>query len=167
MPEREREIKLDEEKIITMTKLAIYDKDFAAEDENVDRFFRHDFIYRQNMWIRFYVLLGCLVIILFRALHMVVIEQRDLMALNIRAELTKAVIFIIVAEVAYTIIGMIRYTVVYERSQDRIREYYALLDKLEPPAADGTRATKVKTRKERDLSHGTTSPDTRKHHKVL
>jgi len=159
---------LDPQKVITMTKLAIYDKEGAEEDLNIDRFFRHDYIYRQNMWIRLYLLIGCLVVIGLRVLHMLAVDQADLFALDFRAELIKAAVFILIVLVGYTIIGTIQYTVVYERSQRRMREYFALLDELTPPAPEeDAPEPPAATRREPRRTHGTASMDTRKHNKLL
>ena len=172
---------IDPQKIITMTKLAIYDKEGAEQDLNADRFFRHDFIYRRNMWLRLYVVVGSLIVIGFRILHMVAVDQVDLFSLNFQEELINAALFILILQVAYSIIGTVQYTVEYEKSQKRMRAYFALMDKLDPPEAEAepepVRRTaprlrphqnpEARVRKEPEHTYGTASMDTRKHHKLL
>ena len=155
----------DPRQIITMTKLAIYDKENADEDINIDRFFRHDYIYRQNMWLRLYVLVGCLIVIGFRVLHMLAVEQINLFELDLRAQLIKATMFILVVEGIYSLIGTIRHTILYERSQKRMKKYFALVTELEALRAQNHPAPPQ--RKEPNHAPGTTSMDTRKHHKLL
>ena len=178
---------IDPQKIIIMTKLAIYDKENAERDLDADRFFRHDFIYRQNMWVRLYVLVGCFILLGFRVLHMLAIDQADLFLLDFRTVLIQLVFILIAIEAAYTVIGTIRFTMEYEKAQKRLRTYYALMDELDPPppepdapdmppkrripaakpAVPTTPARKPITRKEPEHKHEsssrtTTSMDTRK-----
>ena len=167
---------IDPQKMITMTKLAIYDKEGAENDLDIDRFFRHDFIYRRNMWIRLYVIIGCLIVIGFRILHMLAIDQIDLFTLDFREELINAALFILIFQVGYSIIGTIQFTMEYERSQKRMKAYFALMDELEVPqeapeaahhAAPSSPSKGTRVRKEPERTHGTASMDTRKHHKLL
>ena len=157
----------DPRKIITMTKMALYDKEAAEEDANIDNFFRHDYIYRQNMWLRLYVFLGCLAIIALYILHLIIVKQVDLFTLNledIRSMLIKGAAFILITQAIYTIIGTIQYTIKYERSQKRMKAYFALVDELEALRAQNTASYK---RKELHNAAGTASMDTRKHNQTI
>jgi len=174
---------VDPQKVIIMTKLAIYDKENAGHDLDADRFFRHDFIYRQNMWVRLYVFVGCLILLGFWVLHQIAVEQTDLLLMDFRTLLTQLVIILIVVEAAYTVIGTVRFTMEYESAQKRLREYYALMDALDPqPEAEVIEAPPVRrrapagavppvrktvTRKGPEDAHGTASMDTRKHNPLL
>ena len=167
----------DPNKIIIMTKLAIYDKEGMERDLDADRFFRHDYIYRQNMWIRLFALIGCLILLGFRVLHLLAVDQTDLFTLDFRTVLIQLVFWLLAIEAAYTVIGTIRFTVEYERAQKRLREYYRLMDELDPPPPEPAsiappprrRAAEspARKRKEPEQSHGTASMDTRKHNPLL
>jgi len=155
----------DSRKVILMTKLALCDKENTAEDIHTDNFFRHDYIYRQNMWLRLFVLIGSFVLIAFRILHMLAIEKIDLFKLDFQAELINAGIFILVLQILYTVIGTILYTIAYERAQKRMQQYFALMDELE--SLRSSEQFSPQTRKEPLHANRTSSMDSRNHHKVL
>lgn len=121
----------DKKKIALMTKLAVYDKNFAEEDLRNDQYFRHDYIYKRNMRNRIFVFLGCIIVILLSVLHKMVYEDFDIYAINYTVELTKIVIFFAVMLIAYTVVGTIIYTAEFHKSQKRLDRYFHLLGRLD------------------------------------
>lgn len=121
----------DKKKIIIMTKLAVYDKNFSEEDMRNDRYFRHDYIYKKNMRNRIFVFIGCIIVILLNMLHRIIYGSLDIYALNYTVELTKIVLFFAVMLIAYTVIGTIIFTADFHKSQKRLEKYFKLLDKLD------------------------------------
>ena len=51
------------QKILLMTKLALYEKHYGAVDRAANDYFRHDFIYKKNLGTRFAVGFGGLIIL--------------------------------------------------------------------------------------------------------
>lgn len=133
---------INERKIIAMTKLAIYEKNMAEADKKTDGYFLHDYIYKQNMWTRIFVLIGLLIVIMFRWLHKLLIVGVDLFAFDYQKELLDIGIYVVVVLVAYSIIGMIQSTIEYKASQNRIKAYLQLLSELERRDAQTGRDTK-------------------------
>ena len=149
---REDWIKMvDKERIALMTKLAVYDKSEGKKDRQKLQYFRHDYIYRQNMWTRFFVFIGCLILFFFYVLHKLAFESIDLYNYDYKGEGLKLLIFYLAVAGVYTIIGTIKATTEYERAKSRLKLYTSLLNKLDgvpddisPEALDHQKAKKEK-----------------------
>ena len=129
----------DRQKIILMSKLASYDKYHAKGDRRKTEFFRHDYVYRQNLTARFYTLIGSIIVVLFYFLHRMVIDHLDF--LDIESLITDLIIsaaFIILVQLLYSLLGFVIHSRDYNASADRIEEYtenmkaLAKLDSLNP-----------------------------------
>lgn len=134
----------DKNKIIIMTKLAVYDKHIADKDRRVNDYFLHDYIYKNNMWTRFAVITGSVIVIFFHMLHRIFNESVDVLTLDYPAELKRMGLFILAVAVVYTVIGSFKSYYDYRQSQNRIKEYTRSLQKLakktpkEEPAEEDT-----------------------------
>lgn len=140
----------DKKKITIMTKLAVYDKNFAEEDLRADQYFRHDYIYKKNMKNRIFVFIGCIIVILLYVLHRIVYGNFDIYAINYTAELIKIILFFAAMLIAYTVLGTAIYTAEFHKAQERLDKYFKLLDRL-----DKYTATMEKRKKLIDMESGT------------
>ena len=118
-------------RIITMSKMAIYDKRYGDADRNIFSFYRRDYIYRKNMWTRLSVAIGSMFILVVYWLHQIFIYGIDLEELNIQESVTESVLFLIAVMAVYTLIGTIQGTHQYYKVQKRIEDYIAMIKRLE------------------------------------
>lgn len=118
------------EKIILMTKLAVYEKENSGRDQRINDYFLHDYIYKCNMWTRFSAIIGAVIVIFFIVLHKIFIESVDLFASDYVKELKSAVVLIVFLLVVYTVISTIKATMEYRTAQKRLNAYIQLLDEL-------------------------------------
>ena len=124
----------DTEKIRIMSKMAIYDKRDFEKDSKAGQYFRHDFIYKRNMRMRFFLGIGCVILLFFYVMHQLAIEGADLFALDFQAEAIRLLFFAVMIMVGYSFIGTIIYTREFLRSERRMNAYFALMRKLDPEA---------------------------------
>jgi hypothetical protein len=119
-----------------MSQLAVYDKGQGRADKKIDRLFRRDFIYRQNMWSRFYaafvVGIGLICIWVYRFFT----TDMDLFDLDLEPMMMEAVLALGVALLIVTVIGTIKGTADYQSAQGRLRRYYKLLAHLDRISAN-------------------------------
>ncbi len=124
-----------------MSKLAVYDKHDSIKDFRKNNYFRHDYVYKMNMSLRFFVLIGAVIIALFYLLHKLAINNIDIFEIDIQGEIKVVLIIAAILLVLYTILGTIKFNLDYEHTMKRIKRYQALLnllDKSEIPAEGGT-----------------------------
>ena len=123
---------VDKEKIILMSKLAVYDKNHEERDSKILSYFRNDYIYRQNIWVRFGVFIGCFIVILFYAMHKIVISGADtIFEFDYKAELIRIGIFVVIVMAIYSCIGTALYLRDYQKALNRSRKYFNDLDDLD------------------------------------
>ncbi|MCL2855875.1 MAG: hypothetical protein FWE21_09740 [Defluviitaleaceae bacterium] len=123
-------MKHDPNKIRLMAQMALYDKKGFQKDAEANEYFRHDFIYKKNMSMRFYVGIGILILVVFYALRMLAVDQVDIFALDFQAELMRIIIFAVVVMLIYSFIGTILFTREFLLSQKRVKAYFALMREL-------------------------------------
>lgn len=121
---------MNEERIIIMSKLAVYDKNFGEKDRFANKFFRTDYVYRKNMWTRFYVLIGCLLLMCVYALRVIIVDGTDIFDIDYQGELIRIGVFILVMLVVYTIISTKIYISEFNRAQRRYGNYIGLIQLL-------------------------------------
>lgn len=121
----------NKKKIAIMAKMAVYDKNGFEKDAKSNQYFRHDFIYKKNMSMRFFVGVGCLFLAGFYVLHLFAFREADIFTIDYFSMFARLIVAALVIMVAYSFIGMIVYTREYEISRRRIRRYFALMDELE------------------------------------
>jgi len=121
----------NKDKIIIMTHLALYDKNYGEADRSANSFFRHDYIYWQNFWNRVYALMGCLVIVAFYAFYRIAVAGEDVFEIDYRAEGIRILIFIIATMFVCSMISSIKSTREYSATQKRLETHLELTEKLE------------------------------------
>ena len=118
-------------KIITMTRLALYDKHEGLADRAANDYFRHDYIYRNNLGTRLAVGCGSIIILLVYWLQAIIINEMDLFELNFQQYATDSLMFILAVLAVYSLIGTIQGTRQYYLIQKRLAQYQALVRQLE------------------------------------
>ena len=121
----------DKNKIRIMAKMAVYDKHNFDKDAKANQYFRHDFIYKNNSRTRFFVGIGCAILVLFYILYLLAVEDVDIFTLNYQALGIQVLLIVLVIMVAYSFLGTILHTRDFLRSQKRINGYFALMNELE------------------------------------
>ena len=114
-----------------MSQLALYDKGQGRADKKADRLFRRDYIYRQNMWTRFYASIVVVIGLICYWVYRYFTTDMDLFDLDLRSMLTQAVVVLGVTLLFFTVIGTIKATADYQRAQRYLRRYYKLLAYLD------------------------------------
>jgi len=121
----------NEEKIIIMTRLAVYDKRYGEADREANSFFRHDYIYWKNFWNRFYALIGCFIIIGFYAFNRIFIVGEDIFEIDYRLEGFRILTFIVIVMFICSTISSLKSTREYSIIQKRLETHLKLTEKLE------------------------------------
>ena len=123
---------INPQKIITMTRLALYDKHDGTTDREANDFFRHDYIYKKNLSTRLAVGFGGLIIVLFNLLSDFVGEDNfDIFELDLREHLLDSGLLLIAIIAVYSLIGTIQGTREYYLVQKRLGKYMGMLHYLE------------------------------------
>ena len=118
------------DKIRIMSKMAIYDKKDFRRDADANQYFRHDFIYKRNMQMRFYVGVGCLILVFFYFMYLMAVQDQDVLSLDFQGEVFGVVIFVLIVMVAYSFIGTIIFTREFLVAQKRVEAYFSLMRRL-------------------------------------
>jgi hypothetical protein len=125
---------VSKQKIILMTKLAMYDKRHGDADRAAYAFFRRDYIYRKNMATRFCVGVGAGILLAVYWLNRVFFLGEDLMSLDFVRAGIDAGLFVLAVMAVYTVLGTMQGTRQYYLVQKRMNTYMAMLKRLtEPP----------------------------------
>jgi len=122
---------VNQQKIITMTKLALYDKHEGAADRAANDYFRHDYIYRKNLGTRLSVGFGGMIILAIYWLRIIFIEGVDVFELYIQHHLFQSIAFILAIMALYSLIGTIQGTREYYLIQKRLERYQGMMRFLE------------------------------------
>jgi len=146
-------IKIRNEKIRIMSKMAVYDKRGFQRDSKANHYFRSDFIYKKNMQMRFFLGVGCAILILFYIMHLMGAEDADIFALDFQSAAIRVLIFVLIVMVAYSFLGTIIYTREFIISQRRISEYFGLMTELEELENGGKEAQADKAAAEIKLDY--------------
>ncbi|MCL2171809.1 MAG: hypothetical protein FWB71_06590 [Defluviitaleaceae bacterium] len=120
----------NKDKIRIMAKMAVYDKRGFEKDAKSNHYFRHDYIYKKNMHMRFFLGIGCVFLMGFYVLRLFAAEEIDLFTADYFGILMRLLGASLVILVAYSFIGTIIYTREYELAQRRVRRYFALMNEL-------------------------------------
>jgi len=118
---------MNEERIIIMSKLAVYDKNYGERDRLANKFFRTDYVYRKNMWTRIYVFIGCLLLMGMYALRLFIVDGYDIFNFDHQGELLRISMFALTMLVAYTLISTKIYVSEFNRAQRRFGNYIELI----------------------------------------
>jgi hypothetical protein len=122
---------LNEQKIITMTKLAVYDKREWETDNKTNGYFRHDYLYRKNMGIRFSVGLGGVILLLVYWSRVFFVDGMEVLVAEFNAQAYESGLFLVALLMVYSLIGTIQGTREYYLMQKRLDRYFSLLRQLE------------------------------------
>jgi len=118
-------------KIITMTELAVYDKHEGPADRAANDYFRHDYIYRNNLGTRLAVGLGGVIVLAIYWIQALAMYDMDLFEFNIQEHVTDSVMFLLAILAVYSLIGSIQGTRQYYLVQKRLSQYQAIVRQLE------------------------------------
>ena len=155
----------NQQRIIAMTKLSLYDKDHGTADRHILRFYRQDYIYRRNMWTRVYIIIALLVWYLLYWFNQIAVKGVDILGLDYKAELIKIGWQALGILVLFSLIGGIQASREYARAKKRHDEYLKGLtnaDKLlEKEAEEARRAQEEDEDEEEGLYDGPAFPYTR------
>jgi hypothetical protein len=119
------------QKIITMTKLSLYDKHEGPADRAANEYFRHDYIYKKNLGTRLAVGIAGVLILLIYWLRLILLDGIDILQIDLRQYLTDSVLFLVALLAVYSLIGTIQGTREYYLIQKRLERYNALVRRLE------------------------------------
>ena len=122
---------VSKQKIIIMTQLAIYDKSEGEADRQANQFFRHDYIYRKNIWTRISAGIGGLLLLGVYWLQLLFVDGGDIFEMDLQKPITDSVLFLLAVLAVYSLIGTITGTRQYYLVQKRLERYQALLSQLE------------------------------------
>ena len=122
---------IQKERIIIMTKLAIYDKTHGENDKLANGLFYRDYVYRRNFAFRFFALIGTLIPIAIYIVIMVLSEDMDFLEFDyVQFGINTAIIVVAVMGI-YTFIGTRIATEEYTKIKLRLQEYFSLIAELE------------------------------------
>ena len=123
---------VNQQKIITMTKLALYDKHDGPADRAASDYFRHDYIYKKNLGTRLAVGFGSVLILVLYWIGVIFEDgEIDIFELDFRAYLIDSFLFVMAVLAVYSLIGTIQGTREYYLVQKRITQYQTYLRHLE------------------------------------
>lgn len=136
---------IDQDRIILMTKLAVYEKKYIKEDRRRNSYYVEDYIYVKNFKTRFSV---TLVVILFAAIDIMKMINQNVviptsLASFIDSYIKPYLVPWIMILIGYTILSTIIYQTRYALSQKRLKSYSKILKQLdtyEQDKADEERA---------------------------
>ncbi|PHV71203.1 hypothetical protein CS063_05795 [Sporanaerobium hydrogeniformans] len=123
---------VDQKKIILMTKLAIYEKNYGKEDRRRNRYYLEDYIYIKNFKTRLSVTLVVFLVIGFQLLKLLeegIIIPTSLMEF-VKLYIAPYSLPWIVMMIIYTMISTVIYGKRYASTQKRLIGYRNLLKKL-------------------------------------
>jgi len=123
---------VNEQKIITMTRLALYDKHEGTSDRAANDYFRHDYIYKKNLGTRLAVGFGSVLILAIYWMSVILVsEDLDIFEMDIQQHLLESVLFVLAMIAVYSLIGTIQGTREYYLIQKRLNQYQTNLRQLE------------------------------------
>jgi hypothetical protein len=122
---------VNQQKIITMTQLALYDKNEGDADQAANNYFRHDYIYRKNFGTRLAVGLGgCILLVLYWS-YVIFVHEIDVFSLYMDAVISQSILFIVALLAVYSFIGTMQGTREYYLLQKRLNNYQTWVRQLE------------------------------------
>ena len=123
----------DGEKIILMSRVAVYEKNEGADDKKKMTYFMNDYVYRKNSRMRFGVIIGCLLLVMLYVFYLFAVVQVDFITgIDYWEELRNIAVFVIAVVVGYSVLGTAIYMVDYKKSEKRLAEYKQCLLMLDP-----------------------------------
>ncbi|MDF2877117.1 MAG: hypothetical protein K0S30_213 [Clostridia bacterium] len=124
---------VDQDKIILMTKLAVYEKRYIKEDERRNSYYLEDYVYINNFRTRFSVTLAVIVVAMVNIIGTInqnLIFPTSLMHF-IEVYINPYLLPWILVVIGYTMLSAIIYGKRYALSQKRLKGYNKLLKQLD------------------------------------
>lgn len=124
---------IDQNKIILMTKLEMYNKKYGKEDRVRCRYFFEDYIYIKNFKTRLYFSLVVLMFLVVGAIKIVVTDLVIPESLEqfMSAYVNPYILPWIIGLVIYTLISTWIYSKAYQKSKGRLKAYRKTLEELD------------------------------------
>lgn len=129
-------------KIIIMSKLAIYEKNYGKQDKKIIMYYKNDYIYLNNFKTRIFCSFACLILIGLYISHKILFDNIDIYNFDIFKTVKNSILFIIIMLIIYTIIETIQSTKKYNKAKKRHTTYInglTLLNKEEQDYYKNTR----------------------------
>ena len=123
---------VDQQEIILMIKLALYEKRYGKEDENRNSYFKWDYIYINNWYTRLAAGVAAFIIIgwmIFKDIYME--EVIPVLDVPLEDYLGKYIIFFVAIILVYTGISTLIFHKRYEKTQKRIDAYEKIVRELD------------------------------------
>ena len=139
-----------------MTKLAIYDQQYGPRDKKDNEYYRHDYIYRKNMWTRLCAAIGAVIILVVYWAYQIFALNVNFLDIDYQKAGINAAVFILAVMAAYTLAGTVRETARYAKGQRRLKNYMRMLymlDRVREPEPSQETIT-VNTKEETGLYYG-------------
>ena len=139
-----------------MTKLAVYDRKYGPQDKKNNEYYRHDYIYRKNMWTRLCASIGAVIILIVYWLYQLYALNQNFLDIDYKQAGINAAVFVLAVMAIYTVIGTVRETAQYAKSQRRLKNYMRMLymlDRIKEPEPSQNIIT-VNTKEESGLYYG-------------
>jgi hypothetical protein len=124
---------INQQRIIAMTKLALYEKRDYAADRAANDYFRHDYIYKKNIGTRIAVGIAGLIILAVYWLRVILMDGVDVFQLYISDHLLDSILFMVLLLAVYSFIGTVHSTREYYLMQKRLAAAEQLLLSLNHP----------------------------------
>lgn len=121
---------MNKKKIRIMTALAVYDKGAGRRDKKADGYYKMDYIYKRNAGTRLGVFFGALTLYFFRVMNLVLENNLESLLMDLKTEIFGFAIFTGILLLAYTALGTFVTAREYNGASRRLKNYYALLDRL-------------------------------------
>jgi len=151
---------INKKRVIMMTKLAVYDHQYGPRDKKNNEYYRHDYIYRKNMWTRLCAAIGAIIILAIYWAYQLFALNQNFLEIDYKQAGINAAVFVLAVMAIYTVIGTIREAAVYAKSQRRLKNYMRMLYMLdrirepEPEHISNQDTITVNTKEESVLYYG-------------
>ena len=146
---------ISKKRVIMMTKLALYDRQYGSRDKKDNLYYRHDYIYRKNMWTRLCASIGAAIILAVYWIYQIFALNKSFLEIDYKQAGITAATFVLAVMAVYTILGTIRETAQYAKGQRRLKNYMRMLymlDRIREP--EPIQDTIANTKEESTLYYG-------------
>ena len=141
-----------------MTKLAVYDHQHGPRDKKINEYYRHDYIYRKNMWTRLCAAIGAVIILAVYWAYQLFALNVSFLEIDYKQAGINAATFVLAVMALYTVIGTVREAAAFSKSQRRLKNYMRMLymlDRIREPESRSSQDTiTVNTKEESNLYYG-------------
>ncbi|MFV0440573.1 MAG: hypothetical protein ACK5LV_04705 [Lachnospirales bacterium] len=121
---------MNTKKIILMSQLAMYEKKYGKKDFKKANYFKTDYVYIRNMWLRLFVIIGIFIVLAMYLFYKLELEGLGGVITFLSEDYAKILICGIIVVLVYTVYGTIAYGHEYNQSKSRLESYARLLNKV-------------------------------------